>query len=112
MSDKELTVVFTEKVNRTFATSPDIVFNIEFDKFLCDFNTKEFVIKDLGIMSFSSKEVAHAEKQMLYMNFPNQNLPDCRDIHQESYKKGSLNIVLARWQGCVSSGVVGCLVFY
>ena len=83
ISDKELAIVFSKKSNRTFATPPDIVFNIEFDKFLCDFNIKPFTIKDLDMMSF--KEVARAEKQMLYRNFPNQTLPEWRNIHQELY---------------------------
>ena len=75
--------VFTEKANRTFAISPDIVFNIEFVKFLRDFDIKQFVINDLGMMSFG--EVGCAEKQMLYRNFPNQMLHEWHDIHQESY---------------------------
>ena len=83
ISDKELSFVSTEKANRTFAISPDVVFNIEFDKFLCDFDIKQFVINDLGMMSF--REVGCAEKQMLYRNFPNQNLLGWHDIHQESY---------------------------
>ena len=66
--------VFTEKANRTFVISPDIVFNIEFVKFLRDFDIKQFVINDLGMMSFG--EVGCAEKQMLYRNLPNQNLSE------------------------------------
>ena len=52
ISDDELAVVFTKKPNRTFTTSPDIVFNIEFEKFMCDFDIKQFLIKYLVMMSF------------------------------------------------------------
>ena len=83
ISHEELAFVSTKGANRTFAISPDTVFNIKFDKLLCDFDIKKFVFKDLGMMSF--KEVAYVEKQMLYRNFPNQTLPEWRNIHQELY---------------------------
>ena len=60
LSDKELAFVFTKKANGAFVTTPDIVYSNKFDKIMCDFYIKKFLVNDIGVMSF--KNINREEK--------------------------------------------------
>ena len=80
---KEAAKVMTAEIHDHFKDGPNYVWGTSLDRFLVDWDIREFLTEHIGIESWA--DLDDKGKKICYKNYPRRSLPEWNSIVQESY---------------------------
>ena len=83
VSESKAVEVITQELIDHFKDGYIFHYNVPLNKFMVDWDIKEFVKIYLGVNSWD--DLAEDDKGKCYRDYPKQTLPDWNEIAQESY---------------------------
>ena len=83
VSESKAIDVITEELINHFKDGYTLNYDVPLNKFMVDWDIKEFVKIYIGVNSWD--DLAENDKTKCYRDYPKQSLPDWNEIAQESY---------------------------
>ena len=83
VSEAKAAEVMTEELHDHFRDGHTLNYDVSLNKFMVDWDTKEFVKTYVGVNSLD--DLAEEGKRKCYRGCPKKSLPDWDEIAQESY---------------------------
>ena len=83
VSEDKAADVMTEELDDHFKDGYTLNYDVPLNKFMVDWDIKEFVKTYIGVNSWD--DLAEEDKRKCYRDYPKKNLPDWDEIAQESY---------------------------
>ena len=83
VSESKAVDVITEELIDHFKDGYTLNYDVPLNKFMVDWDIKEFVKTYIGVNSWN--DLVEDDKRKCYRDYPKQSLPDWNEIAQESY---------------------------